>query len=215
MLSSIALPDLNALPPITEIALALLFGALAALPLQQFARRFAVNPNLVPLAIAGALTGAVAYALPGGGMAGMTLLIITLLLLIGSWIDLAVLRLPNLLVILLAIGGIGRSLAGIGPDIANAIAGGLIGLILMGLTGSLYKLVRRRSGLGMGDVKIAAALGLLVGAQGILLVLLVASVLQALFGILTLVFGSGRIRQEQPFGPALALGSWLLLLLQS
>ena len=55
-------------------------------------------------------------------------------------------------------------------------------------------------------------LGLLVGAQGMLLVLLAASLLQALIGIMTLLFGSGKIRQEQPFGPALCLAAWIMIL---
>jgi len=214
MPSSIALPDLSALPPLYEVGLAALFGMLATVPLQMIAARFDVSAPLVPLGLAATLCSVISYALPGGGLDGMTLLITALLLLIASWIDLAVLRLPNLLVIALLLLGIGRSALGVGPDMINALAGAAIGLGLMGLTGAIYKLVRRQSGLGMGDIKIAAALGLLVGAQGILLVLLVASVLQALIGVATLAFGSGRIRQEQPFGPALALASWLLLLVQ-
>lgn len=207
-----ALPDPAAIPPILEIGLAILFGLLAALPMQQVARLYETKLSLPIAAISGAVIGGLSYTLAGSGTAGISTLVISLLLLLASLIDLAVLRLPNPLVILIALIGLGMSVLGVGPTLPDALSGALVGLVLMGLTGGLYQLLRRRSGLGMGDVKIAGALGLLVGAQGMLLVLLAASLLQALIGLLTLFFGSGKIRQEQPFGPALALAAWLMML---
>ncbi|MEN8723016.1 MAG: A24 family peptidase [Alphaproteobacteria bacterium] len=211
----LALPDMSLFPPLYEIALAMLVGALAALPLQLIAHRYEASPPLPLLIIGGAAVAAIGYAFGGtmSASAGIATLLVSMLLFIASLIDFAVLRLPNPLVLALAALGIGMSaLDSGGPALPDAIAGGVLGLVLMGLTGALYKLLRRQSGLGMGDVKIAGALGLLVGAQGMLLVLLAASLLQALIGIMTLLFGSGKIRQEQPFGPALALATWLMML---
>ncbi len=209
-----ALPNFAAMPPAYELVLAALVGMLAAMPMQMLARSYEAEVPLPLLIISGGLVAAVSYAIGGAqsATAGISILLAGLILLIASLIDLAVLRLPNLLVLTLAALGLGMSALDVGPPLPDALAGAALGLVLMGLTGGLYQLLRRRSGLGMGDIKIAGALGLLVGAQGMLLVLLAASLLQALSGLLTLLFGSGRIRQEQPFGPALSLAAWVIIL---
>lgn len=101
----------------------------------------------------------------------------------------------------------------------------LIGVVLGG--GSLYAiawfywLLRREVGMGMGDVKLLAAIGGWLGYQAILPTVLFGSVTGAVFGLASMVYF--RIRKKAdgptmgmktalPFGPFLALGAILHLL---
>lgn len=64
-----------------------------------------------------------------------------------------------------------------------------------------------RGGMGGGDIKLMAALGLYLGWQQILMAIFIASLIGSIVGIfLMLFFGKGR-KTAIPFGPFLAIGT--------
>ncbi|MEN9834271.1 MAG: hypothetical protein RL011_464, partial [Pseudomonadota bacterium] len=72
----------------------------------------------------------------------------------------------------------------------------------------LYWIVRREVGMGMGDVKLLAAIGGWLGYQAILPTVLYGSVAGALTGLsMMLVTRRLTMRSAIPFGPFLALGA--------
>lgn len=86
--------------------------------------------------------------------------------------------------------------------IAGAAAGG--GLLVVSL---LYP-----RGMGMGDVKLAAVMGLFLG-RAVAPGLLIGFLLGALYGIALIArHGSSARKQAVPFGPFLALGGYIALL---
>jgi leader peptidase (prepilin peptidase) / N-methyltransferase len=96
-------------------------------------------------------------------------------------------------------------LLGGGVDVVN----GLVGMAAYAVPLLLLALVAPR-GMGMGDVKLAALIGLVLGAFGLAYVAIAAAVgtiLGGLGGLLAVVaFRYGR-RQQIPFGPFLAAGA--------
>lgn len=90
-----------------------------------------------------------------------------------------------------------------GTDPVRALVGGLLfggGLLLVALVSR---------GMGMGDVKLAAVIGLVMGAVGLRYVGVAAAsavVLGGLGGIVALLLGRGR-KAAIPFGPYLAAGA--------
>lgn len=86
------------------------------------------------------------------------------------------------------------------------LTGGLPLLILA----YLYEKIRKREGMGGGDIKFAAMLGAFLGWQGVIFVFMISSLLALLYGILFMVFN----RKSEgplaiPYGPFLALGALL------
>jgi leader peptidase (prepilin peptidase) / N-methyltransferase len=78
---------------------------------------------------------------------------------------------------------------------------------------ALYRWLRRRDGLGFGDVKLLAAAGAWVSWEGLPTVVLIAAV----FGLGVALVGAFRGRpvkldQRLAFGPGLCLGTWLVWL---
>ena len=90
-------------------------------------------------------------------------------------------------------------------SIVNHIFAAVVGL---GIFGVIY-LITRGKGMGLGDVKLAAALGLLFGWPDSLLVFVFASLIGFVAGIILIVFRGRTMKDAIPFGPFLALGAFL------
>jgi leader peptidase (prepilin peptidase) / N-methyltransferase len=91
-------------------------------------------------------------------------------------------------------------------DAADPVRAGL-GLLLYG--GVLFIVAAISGGMGMGDVKLAAVIGLVLGSLGLRYVGVAAAaaiVLGGLGAISALVMGKGR-KSAIPFGPYLAVGA--------
>ncbi|HEY7598699.1 MAG TPA: A24 family peptidase, partial [Candidatus Limnocylindrales bacterium] len=91
--------------------------------------------------------------------------------------------------------------------------GALAGFASLALIAGVYRRVRGREGLGLGDAKLLAAAGAWLGWQGLPSVLLIAAV-SALALALATALGGGKLAWTSriAFGPHLALGFWLVWL---
>jgi leader peptidase (prepilin peptidase)/N-methyltransferase len=101
-------------------------------------------------------------------------------------------------------GGIGLASALLG----TLAAGGLAMLIFLG--GTL--LYRRADVFGLGDVKLALFIGAVAGFPRALTALVAGIAVGGLLGLLVLLRGRSS-RATMPYGPALAIGAYLTLLL--
>lgn len=145
------------------------------------------------------------------------------LLLVLAAVDLDCYRLPNPLVGTLALVGLaGAAIAqftGIplvplvrlpagglfASPLAFAAAGSVLGSGMSAGVAALYGAVRKRRGLGMGDVKLLGALGLYLGPY-VLLALFFGSVFGMVVGLAA--SRESTLREARiPFGPSLAAGS--------
>ena len=85
----------------------------------------------------------------------------------------------------------------------------LVGMCSVSLLFLLLWFVTKGNGLGMGDVKLMAAAGLLLGWQRILLAMILGSVSGAIIHSIRMTRGAGR---KLAFGPYLAAGIWVAAL---
>jgi len=99
------------------------------------------------------------------------------------------------------------------PTWKQSVVGALIGGGSLGSVALLYWVVRRREGMGTGDIKLLAMIGAFLGAlPAVPFVILVSSVVGAVVGVsLMIVSRSGRYT-ALPFGPFLALAAIIYLL---
>ena len=115
-------------------------------------------------------------------------------------------RIPNAAVYPAIAIGLGLALIQpIGPWWSFVGAGLLAGL-------SLGLLALLTGGIGLGDAKLAALIGLVIGWPAVLLALFAAFAIGAISGLLLISTGRIGRRQPVPFGPALAVGAVVGLL---
>ncbi len=112
-------------------------------------------------------------------------------------------------------GGVGSFLGSFAMIVGLADAV-LLNHIVAALAGALFFTAiiiwTRGEGMGWGDVKLAAALGLLLGYPDIIFALASAFFLGALYGIFTMLTRKKTIKEAVPFGPFIVLGAVVLVL---
>ncbi len=131
-------------------------------------------------------------------------------LLVLAVLDWRHLMLPNALTLPLIPAGLAVAW-GLAPErLGDHAIGAAAGFAFLALVAGIYRRLRGREGIGLGDAKLFAAAGAWVGWQGLPSVLLVAA-LVGLAGALVRARLDGRLdpEQELPFGPYLAGGLWL------
>jgi leader peptidase (prepilin peptidase)/N-methyltransferase len=129
-----------------------------------------------------------------------------------AWIDTRTYTLPDVLTLPLIAAGIGQAWF-LGGGVRGAIIGAVAGFGILFLLQRLYRAVRHREGIGLGDAKLLAVAGAWLGPGGLPYVLLAASVLALIAAGIGHLFGV-KIQRDTaiPFGPFLALGIWVIRL---
>jgi leader peptidase (prepilin peptidase)/N-methyltransferase len=99
-----------------------------------------------------------------------------------------------------------------GLPLATSVWGAVAGYLSLYLVYVFFKLATGKEGMGFGDFKLLAALGAWLGWQAILPIVLMASVLGAAVGLVMKATGSLREGRFVPFGPFLAGGGVVVML---
>ena len=118
---------------------------------------------------------------------------------------------PIVLVLLVAAAVVDGATA----DLVRAIVAGIALPAAMFLLSELFRLLRGRMGIGMGDVKLAVSIGLGLGWLGgweVLVGFYAAVVVAVLVAVPLLLTGRAKMASRIPFGPYLAGGSVIALL---
>lgn len=166
-----------------------------------------IHPGHPGTEIAGLVIG-VAAGLVAPGWEGVAGAVFGWLLLELAAIDLAAFWLPNALTATLALTGL---IDGIffQPSWLDRIAGGVIGYGLLELARFTYRHVRGREGLGGGDAKMFAGIGLWLGASMLAPVLLTASLIGLAAALAARISGREMTMSTRlPLGTLLAIAAF-------
>lgn len=97
--------------------------------------------------------------------------------------------------------------APVSANLMDAFWGVLAGAGFLLLVSEVYMRLRKKEGLGMGDVKLLAMTGAFFGPEGSLYTIFIGSFLGSVLGILLVLCVGRKMSQALPFGPYLALGT--------
>ena len=135
--------------------------------------------------------------------------VLTSCLILISLIDYKKQIIPDGLVGVIAVSGALYNLLYVPQDVVDMLLGGVVGFAVMMLI-----FIISRGGMGGGDVKLSAAVGLWLGVEGTLLFLLLAFIMGGVISLLLLVSGEKSKGDAIPFGPFLCLAAFITMLYQ-
>jgi len=101
---------------------------------------------------------------------------------------------------------------GLFTDIHSSLAGAILGYGILWLIFMSYKLLTGKEGMGYGDFKLLAMLGAWLGWEMLPLIILLSSLVGAIFGIGLILFARHERAKPIPFGPYLAMAGWIALI---
>jgi leader peptidase (prepilin peptidase)/N-methyltransferase len=97
------------------------------------------------------------------------------------------------------------------PDLMMSLWGLLVGGGFLYGFAKLYLWLRKKDGLGLGDVKLLGMTGAFFGPESAFLTIFIGSFLGAMIGSLLLLFRARKWAKPLPFGPYLALSTFLYI----
>lgn len=159
-------------------------------------------PLVELLTALGFMIGAISFDIIG---AFFNALVVASLIVL-TFIDLETLTIPDTTVVLILLSGILWSMIKGEAWYMNII----VGAVTFGLG---YILAVVSKGLGMGDVKLLGAMGTLLGVYGTIFAILIASVVGSILAIFLLAKKRVTMKTKIPFGPFLALGTFVSIYL--
>lgn len=93
----------------------------------------------------------------------------------------------------------------------DAIFGAIFGYLFLYVIAKSYSLLRKKEGMGLGDCKMLAMIGVFVGVASLLNVILLATFSALLVSLILLLFKKIHYHKPIPFGPFIAIGGWIVL----
>ena len=147
----------------------------------------------------------------------LLLIILFFIYLIIFFIDLKHYIIPNSLnYVLIILGFIKNFIPNIDEFIFTSLipsmAGGILGYGMIWLIIKLYKKFKNVDGMGFGDAKLFAGIGLWFGYQSVFIIIFLASIIALLFVGPKLLKGKMKMKNEIPFGPFIILGNLIYII---
>ena len=147
------------------------------------------------------------------------LIILSLSFLIIFFIDLKHFIIPNILTFSLMIIGFIKSfdpnLNSMFPNYINSLIGGIFGYGIIWLIIFIYKTIRKKEGMGLGDAKLLSAIGFWFGWVSIPFVIFLSSIIALLSVIPSLLKNSKSMSSQIPFGPYIIIGTLVYLFFEN
>ena len=91
----------------------------------------------------------------------------------------------------------------------DMLLGMLVGTVIFGILTLLGRLVSGKDAMGMGDVKLMAALGLFFGSSNILAISIISFLLGAIISIILILSKKRKIDDYIPFGPFIVIAAYI------
>lgn len=148
----------------------------------------------------------------GASAAGGLALLLVWTLIALTFIDAETTFLPDNLTLPLLWLGLLANLWGVFVTIDAAVIGAMAGYLSLWSVYWLFKLTTGREGMGHGDFKLLAALGAWLGWKMLLPIVLMASVVGAVVGVVLIALRARGRDIPIPFGPYLAAGGFIALI---
>ena len=99
------------------------------------------------------------------------------------------------------------------PNFINSLIGGIFGYVIIWLIIFIYKKLRNKEGMGLGDAKLLSVIGFWFGWISIPFVIFFSSFVALISVIPDLIKNKKKLSSQIPFGPFIIIGNLIFLFL--
>ena len=165
-----------------------------------------------------ALSFVLIFHLYGISLTTLLLFILSICFIIIFFIDLQHFIIPNEITYPLMIIGFLKSFdpnlnLHLFPNFINSLIGGIFGFTIIWLIIFIYKKLRNKDGMGLGDAKLLSAIGFWFGWVSIPFIIFFSSAIALLSVVPDLIKKKKQLSSQIPFGPYLIIGNLVFLFL--
>ena len=166
-----------------------------------------ISGQYVVVELLTALLYAALFSIYGFSIELAVVLLFASLLIVISFIDLEFRIIPDILSLGGLVAGGALCFFRLSFDYMDALLGILLGGGVLWAIASGYELLRKREGMGGGDIKLLAMIGSFCGVKGVLFSLVFGSFLGTLVGVPLMLVKHADTKYALPFGPFLSFGA--------
>ena len=178
-----------------------------------------INLKYFIIELISALSFVLVFFLFGFSVTTLLFFILSISFIIIFFIDLKHFIIPNILTFFLMIIGFIKSfdpnLDSMFPNYLNSLIGGIFGYGIIWLIIFIYKAVRKKEGMGLGDAKLFGAIGFWFGWVSIPFIIFLSSITALIHVIPSLFNKSKNISSQIPFGPYIILATLIYVIFES
>ena len=98
------------------------------------------------------------------------------------------------------------------PNFINSLIGGALGYIIIWTIIFLYKKIKNKEGMGLGDAKLLSAIGFWFGWVSVPLIIFFSSLIALALVSPTLINRTKNLSTQIPFGPYLIIGTIIFII---
>jgi len=95
----------------------------------------------------------------------------------------------------------------------DLLVGGIAAFLIFFMIGGITYLIIKKEGMGGGDIKLVAVIGLFLGLKNFIQVFVIAFLVAAIVSIFLLIFKKKTRTDYVPFGPFLCIGTYITMLI--
>ena len=177
-----------------------------------------INLKYFIIELISALSFVLIFFLFGFSVTTLLFFILSISFIIIFFIDLKHFIIPNELTYPLMVIGLVKSFdpnlnTNLFPNFIDSLIGGLIGYLIIWLIIFIYKKLRNKEGMGLGDAKLLSAIGFWFGWVSIPFIIFFSSAIALLSVIPDLIKNKKKLSSQIPFGPYIIIGNVVFLIL--
>ena len=177
-----------------------------------------INLKYFIIELISALSFVLIFFLFGFSVTTLLFFILSISFIIIFFIDLKHFIIPNELTYPLMVIGLVKSFdpnlnTSLFPNFIDSLIGGLFGYLIIWLIIFIYKKLRNKEGMGLGDAKLLSAIGFWFGWVSIPFIIFFSSAIALLSVIPDLIKNKKKLSSQIPFGPYIIIGNVVFLIL--
>ena len=171
-----------------------------------------INTQYLLVELISGFSFAICYYFFGISITTLLFFILTICFVIIFFIDLKHFIIPNELTFPLMFIGFVKSFypnldTEIFPNFINSLIGGVLGYTVIWTIIFLYKKLKNKEGMGLGDAKLLSAIGFWFGWASVPLIIFFSSLIALVYVSPTLINKTKNLSTQIPFGPYLVIGT--------